>query len=91
MLVISGISITTKIYESSNSLVYRGVRKQDNQPVVLKILNSAYPTPELLSRYNQEFKITYNLELVGVIKPFDDYLQAVASAKIAEQYIVSAQ
>jgi predicted ATPase/signal transduction histidine kinase/GAF domain-containing protein/tRNA A-37 threonylcarbamoyl transferase component Bud32 len=70
MLVISGILVTSKIYESSNSLVYRGIREKDNQPVVLKILNAAYPTPELLSRYKQEFDITYDLELAGVIKPY---------------------
>ena len=70
MLMIPGILVTVKIYESSNSLVYRGIRKHDNQPVVLKILNSAYPTPELLSRYKQEFDIAYNLELAGVIKPY---------------------
>ncbi|MBW4508255.1 MAG: AAA family ATPase [Scytonematopsis contorta HA4267-MV1] len=70
MLVISDILVTSKIYESSNSLVYRGIRKKDNQPVVIKILNAAYPTPELLSRYKQEFDITHNLELTGVIKPY---------------------
>jgi predicted ATPase/tRNA A-37 threonylcarbamoyl transferase component Bud32 len=70
MLVISGILVTSKIYESSNSLVYRGIREKDNQPVVLKILNAAYPIPELLSRYKQEFDITYDLELAGVIKPY---------------------
>jgi predicted ATPase/signal transduction histidine kinase/GAF domain-containing protein/tRNA A-37 threonylcarbamoyl transferase component Bud32 len=70
MLVIPGVSITAKIYESSNSLVYRGAREQDNQPVVVKILNSAYPTPELLSRYKQEFDITHNLDATGVIKPY---------------------
>ena len=70
MLVMPGISITAKIYESSNSLVYRGIRKHDNRLVVLKILNSAYPTPELLSKYKQEFDITHNLEVTGIIKPY---------------------
>lgn len=70
MFEISNILITSKIYESYNSLVYRGLKKQDNQPVVVKILKSTHPTPELLSRYKQEFNIIYNLELVGVIKPY---------------------
>jgi serine/threonine protein kinase len=70
MLAISGFSVNSKIHESYNSLVYRGIRQQDNRPVVLKILKSAYPTPELLSRYKQEFDITHKLELSGVIKSY---------------------
>jgi predicted ATPase/signal transduction histidine kinase/tRNA A-37 threonylcarbamoyl transferase component Bud32 len=70
MLTISGFSISSKIHESYNSLVYRGIRQQDNRPIVLKILKSAYPTPQLLSRYKQEFDITHNLEVTGVIKSY---------------------
>jgi predicted ATPase/signal transduction histidine kinase/GAF domain-containing protein/tRNA A-37 threonylcarbamoyl transferase component Bud32 len=70
MLAISGFLINSKIHESYNSLVYRGIRQQDNRPVVLKILKSAYPTPELLSRYKQEFEITHKLQLAGVIKSY---------------------
>ncbi len=70
MLAISGFSINSKIHESYNSLVYRGIRQQDNRPIVLKVLKSAYPTPELLSRYKQEFEITYKLQLAGVIKSY---------------------
>jgi serine/threonine protein kinase len=70
MLAISGFSVNSKIHESYNSLVYRGIRQQDNRPVVLKILKSAYPTPELLSRYKQEFEITHKLQLAGIIKSY---------------------
>jgi predicted ATPase/signal transduction histidine kinase/tRNA A-37 threonylcarbamoyl transferase component Bud32 len=70
MLAISGFLFNSKIHESYNSLVYRGIRQQDNRPVVLKILKSAYPTPELLSRYKQEFEITHKLQLAGVIKSY---------------------
>jgi serine/threonine protein kinase len=70
MLAISGFSVNSKIHESYNSLVYRGITQQDNQPVVLKILKSAYPTPQSLSRYKQEFEITHKLQLAGVIKSY---------------------
>jgi serine/threonine protein kinase len=70
MLAISGFSISSKIHESYNSLVYRGIRQQDNRPVVIKILKSAYPTPQSLSRYKQEFEITHKLQLAGVIKSY---------------------
>jgi serine/threonine protein kinase len=50
MLTLPNYQIHTQIYESANSLVYRGVRKQDNQPVILKVLKEDYPTPEELTR-----------------------------------------
>lgn len=36
------------VYESDNSLVYRAYRQVDNQPVILKMLKQAYPTPKEL-------------------------------------------
>jgi predicted ATPase/signal transduction histidine kinase/CheY-like chemotaxis protein/tRNA A-37 threonylcarbamoyl transferase component Bud32 len=61
-----------KIYESANSIVYRGQRVKDNQPVILKILKQDYPTPNELSRYHQEYDITCHLShLNGVINAYD--------------------
>jgi hypothetical protein len=55
MITISGYQTLEKIYESANSLVYRGRRIQDNQPIILKVLKEDYPTPAELSRYKQEY------------------------------------
>ncbi|NES20699.1 MAG: AAA family ATPase [Symploca sp. SIO3E6] len=63
--------ITQKIYESANSLVYRGILKSDNQPVILKILKENYPTPSELTRYKQEYEITRSLNNDQVIKAYD--------------------
>jgi serine/threonine protein kinase len=61
----------TKIYESVNSIVYRGKRIEDNQPVILKILKEDYPTPEELTRYRQEYDITRRLsDLNGVVNVY---------------------
>ncbi|HIE01984.1 MAG TPA: serine/threonine-protein kinase PknK, partial [Thiotrichaceae bacterium] len=50
---------------------YRGHRKKDNQPVILKMLKQDYPTPLELTRYRQEYEITKSLNLDGVIKTYD--------------------
>jgi len=71
MININGYQILTQIYESSNSHVYRGIRQQDNQPVILKFLKEDYPTPSELTRYKQEYEITRNLNLEGVIKAYE--------------------
>ncbi len=70
MLTLPNYKISTQIYESANSLVYRGVRKKDNQPVILKMLKQDYPTPAELTRYRQEYEITHDFELAGVINAY---------------------
>ncbi len=71
MNAITGYQISAKIYESANSLVYRAILNQDNQPIILKILKEDYPTPSELIRYKQEYEITRSLTLDGVVKAYD--------------------
>jgi len=70
MLTLPNYQISTQIYESANSLVYRGVRDEDKQPVILKVLKEDYPTPEELTRYWQEYEIIHDFDLAGVIKTY---------------------
>ena len=70
MLSLAGYCITSEIYESANSLVYRGFRELDLQPLVFKVLKPNYPTPDELTRYRQEYEITRSLRLEGVIKVY---------------------
>jgi len=70
MLTLTNYQIGCLIYESVNSLVYRGHRKTDNQPVILKMLKPDYPTSAELTRYQQEYQIIHDLKLKGVIKVY---------------------
>jgi predicted ATPase/serine phosphatase RsbU (regulator of sigma subunit)/tRNA A-37 threonylcarbamoyl transferase component Bud32 len=70
MNTICGYQILNQIYESANSLVYQGIRPQDNQPVILKVLKQNYPTPSELTRYKQEYEITRNLNTDAVVKAY---------------------
>src|SRR6476469_10443954 len=70
MKILSNYQIIAQIFESSNSLVYRANRRQDNQPVILKVLKEDYPTPAELTRYKQEYEITYRLDLEGIVKTY---------------------
>ncbi|MBD2731555.1 protein kinase, partial [Nostoc sp. FACHB-892] len=69
MITLPGIAIQNKIYESDNSLVYRGIR-DDGVGIVVKMLKLDYPSPQELTRYRQEYKITRSLNLEGVIKAY---------------------
>ena len=70
MINIPNYEITKPVYESANSLVYRALREEDNQAVILKVLKEDYPSPEELTRYRQEYDMTHDLDLVGVIKVY---------------------
>ncbi|MBE9229604.1 AAA family ATPase [Phormidium sp. LEGE 05292] len=70
MMNIVGYNLLHKIYESSNSLVYRGIREVDDRPVILKVLKQEYPPLTSLIRYKQEYEITHNLNISGVIKVY---------------------
>ena len=70
MISLSDVAVQAQIYESSNSLVYRGIRKQDNKAVILKLLKQEYPTPAELARYKQEYEITRSLNIEGAIKAY---------------------
>jgi serine/threonine protein kinase len=70
MLKLDGYQILTQIYESANSLVYRGIQQKDNQSVILKVLKQDYPTPSELTRYKQEYEITRNLNVEGAIAAY---------------------
>jgi serine/threonine protein kinase len=71
MIVLSGITIQSKIYESSASLVYRGLREEDSQAIVIKLLKQDYPSPQKLTRYRQEYAITRFLNIEGVIRAYN--------------------
>jgi len=70
MIEFPGYEILAQIYESANSLVYRASRKEDNRAVILKILKEDYPSPSKITDYKQEYEITRNLNLDGVIKAY---------------------
>ncbi|MBD1810024.1 AAA family ATPase [Microcoleus sp. FACHB-SPT15] len=79
MMNLPQVAVTAKIYESANSLVYRGIREGDRTPVILKVLKEDYPTPAELTRYKQEYEITRSLNIEGVIKAYSqkDYQRSL--------------
>ena len=71
MLTLAGYRIVEQLAESSNSLVYRGVRETDDRPVVLKVFNKVYPSPENIASFKREYEVLRGLNLPGVVKAYD--------------------
>jgi predicted ATPase/signal transduction histidine kinase/DNA-binding NarL/FixJ family response regulator/tRNA A-37 threonylcarbamoyl transferase component Bud32 len=70
MISLENIAVQSKIYESANSLVYRGIKKDSGTSVILKVLKQDYPTPVEITRYKQEYEITRSLNVKGIIKAY---------------------
>lgn len=70
MIAISGYQFGELIHESGTSLVYRGRRRADDKPVILKTLKDPYPSPEQIARIKNEYQIINSLDLRGVIKAY---------------------
>ncbi|MEA2082703.1 MAG: AAA family ATPase [Thermodesulfobacteriota bacterium] len=52
----------SRIFESADTLIYRGRRNKDNLPVILKILKGDYPEPEKFATFRHEYNITRILD-----------------------------
>ncbi|MEG3975756.1 AAA family ATPase, partial [Microcoleus sp. herbarium8] len=68
MLKIPGYRINEQIYNGSRTKVYRGL-SESNQKVIIKLLLSEYPTFSELVQFRNQYTITKNLDIPGIVKP----------------------
>jgi signal transduction histidine kinase/serine/threonine protein kinase len=66
---IAGCQITEKIYAGSRTLVYKGIDLQNSASVVIKLMRNEYPNFGEIVQFKNQYTITKNLELAGVVKP----------------------
>ncbi|RCJ40801.1 histidine kinase [Nostoc minutum NIES-26] len=69
-LVIEGYQVVEQLYFSSRTVVYRGIRNLDQQPVIIKYLNRDYPSFSELLQFRNQYAIAKNLDLPGVVQPY---------------------
>jgi predicted ATPase/signal transduction histidine kinase len=68
-VTLSGYRIGQAIYTGTRTLVYRGQRESDNQPVVIKFLGNEYPHFSELLQFRNQYTIAKNLNIPGIIRP----------------------
>lgn len=71
MITLPGYQILHPIYNGSRTLVYRGIRLSDQRPVVIKLLRSEYPTIASLIEFRNQYRITKNLNIEGIVPILD--------------------
>ncbi len=67
---IPGYHLSELLYDGSRTLVYRGKREIDQQPVVIKLLKNPYPNFRELVQFRNQYTIAKNLQLPGIIRPY---------------------
>ncbi|XYI02389.1 AAA family ATPase [Sorangium sp. So ce1128] len=66
-----GYTLTTKAYEGSETILFRGRRDTDGAPVAVKITRNEYPTERDLARLRREFAILRDVgDMPGVVRPY---------------------
>ncbi|BAY59668.1 serine/threonine protein kinase with two-component sensor domain (plasmid) [Leptolyngbya boryana NIES-2135] len=70
MVMLPGYEIVEKIYESSKTMVYRGVRSNDQKPVVIKALKNQYPTPREIAVFRKQYSLANHLGILGIVRPY---------------------
>ncbi|MDZ8052572.1 MAG: AAA family ATPase [Aulosira sp. ZfuVER01] len=70
MLTIPGYQLSEELYNGCRTLVYRGYREIDNNPVVIKLLKNPYPSFSELVQFRNQYSIAKNLRQPGIIQTY---------------------
>lgn len=70
LYVLPGYRITEQIYSGSKTLVYRCIKEQDQKSVIIKLMRNEYPTFVEIAQFRNQYTITKNLDIPGIVKPY---------------------
>jgi len=68
--MISGYTITETLTERSKTIIVRGQRDADGQPVIIKRLKAENPNLQDIQRLQHEYEMTKNLDVSGVVRSY---------------------
>ncbi len=66
---IVGYTIVERLYRGLRTDVYRAVQDENQRSVVIKVLNQAYPSFNELLQFRNQYTITKNLNIPGIVHP----------------------
>lgn len=85
MAGIQGYSILGELYQSENSIIYRG-ENPIGLPVIVKMLPTEFPPPERIARFRREFQMTARLQGDGIIRALELKRHDNALAMVIEDF-----
>lgn len=66
---LTGYKIEKQIYASARTLVFRGKRESDEASVIVKVMRDDFPSFNELILFRNQYIVTKNLNLDGIVKP----------------------
>ncbi|MEO1402088.1 MAG: AAA family ATPase [Cyanobacteria bacterium J06635_1] len=89
MIRLTGYQVVELIYSGSKTLIYRGHRLSDRQPVLIKLLKAEYPSFSELVRFRNQYTIALALNLPGIVQPLalENYRNQYALVMPDEGYV----
>lgn len=70
LFTLTGYRFTEQIYSGSKTIVCRGIREQDQKSVIIKLMRNEYPTFNEIAQFRNQYTISKNLNLTGIVKPY---------------------
>ncbi|MDK3162108.1 trifunctional serine/threonine-protein kinase/ATP-binding protein/sensor histidine kinase [Kamptonema cortianum] len=67
---LANYDITEQIYAGSRTLVYRAVCQTDRTPAIIKLLKHEQPSFNELVQFRNQYTITKNLNIPGIVQPW---------------------
>ncbi|TAG90350.1 MAG: PAS domain S-box protein [Oscillatoriales cyanobacterium] len=83
---LSGYQIREQLYVGLRTLVYRGIRESDEQPVIIKLLHNPFPNFSELVQFRNQYTIAKNLNLPSIVKPLSIEIYGNSYALIMEDF-----
>ena len=65
---IAGYQLTDVIHKGIHTILYRGHRQADQQPIVLKVLKTDDPSLEAITHIKQKFQIRQGRDIAGIVR-----------------------
>ncbi len=66
MLTFQDIDLLAELYQSEDSIVFKGYEKTNKQNVIVKVLKEDFPSMNLVAQFNGEYDITNKHDLQGI-------------------------
>lgn len=70
MIELEDYTITEEVYSDNKVLIYRGYQQSTSTPIILKTLNTEYPSPDEISQIQHEYELIRQLHLTGSVRPY---------------------
>ncbi|MBD2683389.1 MULTISPECIES: ATP-binding sensor histidine kinase [Nostoc] len=67
--VVPGYQISSQLYAGQRTKVYQAIREQGSLAVVIKLLTSEYPSFKELLQFRNQYTISRNLHISGIVRP----------------------